>query len=317
LPPIDDPNYLNREQHFADAGIYRISETQALVQTVDFFTPIVDDPYDFGRIAAANALSDVYAMGGKPLTALNIICFPLSCQPLSVMEKILRGGYDKIIEAGAVLVGGHSVEDNEPKYGLSVTGIVEVDKLVTGSGARPGDCLVLTKPIGTGIISTAVKGDMISAGEAAVVTEGMAALSAVPAAEMLKVGPSACTDITGFSLLGHLHEMLVSSGVSAELSFQKVPLYPLVKDMAGMGMIPGGAYRNLDYIKAKLSWQGNPDQMDDALIILADPQTSGGLLVALPEKSLQDYLNALKEKGTNGHFIGRITEGLPGTITII
>jgi len=256
-------------------------------------------------------------MGGKPLTALNIICFPLSCQPLSVMEKILRGGYDIIIEAGAVLVGGHSVEDNEPKYGLSVTGIVEVDKLVTGSGARPGDCLVLTKPIGTGIISTAVKGDMISAGEAAVVTEGMAALSAVPAAEMVKAGATACTDITGFSLLGHLYEMLMSSGVSAELSFQKIPLYPSVKDMAGMGMIPGGAYRNLDYIKANVSWQGSPDEKDDALIILADPQTSGGLLVALPEKNLQDYLKALKEKGTNGHFIGRITDGSPGTIAII
>ena len=317
MPPIDDPNYLNREQHFADAGIYRISDTQALVQTVDFFTPIVDDPYDFGRIAAANALSDVYAMGGKPLTALNIICFPVSCHPLSIMEKILRGGYDKIIEAGAVLVGGHSVEDNEPKYGLSVTGIVEVDKLVTGSGARPGDCLVLTKPIGTGIISTAVKGKMISAGEAAVVTEGMATLSAVPAAEMVKAGATACTDITGFSLLGHLHEMLLSSGVSAELNFQMIPLYPSVKDMAGMGMIPGGAYRNLDYIKANVLWQGSPDEKDDALIILADPQTSGGLLVALPETKLQDYLNALKEKGADGHFIGRIIDGSPGTITIV
>ena len=233
------------------------------------------------------------------------------------MEKILRGGYDNIIEAGAVLVGGHSVEDNEPKYGLSVTGMVDVDKLVTGSGARPGDCLVLTKPIGTGIISTAVKGEMISAGEAAVVTEGMAALSAVPAAEMIKAGATACTDITGFSLLGHLYEMLLSSGVSAELSFQKIPLYPSVKDMAGMGMIPGGAYRNLDYIKAHVSWQGSPDEQDDGLIILADPQTSGGLLVALPEKNLQDYLTALEEKGANGHFIGRIIDGSPGTITIV
>lgn len=316
MPPIDDPNYLNREQHFADAGIYRISETQALVQTVDFFTPIVDDPYDFGRIAAANALSDVYAMGGKPLTALNIICFPVSCQPLSVMEKILRGGYDKIIEAGAVLVGGHSVEDNEPKYGLSVTGIVEVDKLVTGSGARPGDCLVLTKPIGTGIISTAVKGEMISAADAADVTEGMAALSALPALEMVKAGATACTDITGFSLLGHLHEMLISSEVSAELSFEKIPLYPHVKDMVGMGMIPGGAYRNLDYIKANVSWQGRSEQKDDALIILADPQTSGGLLVALPETNLQGYLDALKEQGANSYFIGRITGRSAGTITI-
>ncbi len=255
-------------------------------------------------------------MGGKPLTALNIICFPVSCQPLSVMEKILRGGYDKIIEAGAVLVGGHSVEDNEPKYGLSVTGIVEVDKLITGSGARPGDCLVLTKPIGTGIISTAVKGEMISAAEVSDVTEGMAALSALPAIEMVKAGATACTDITGFSLLGHLHEMLLSSGVSAELYFESIPLYPHVKDMVGMGMIPGGAYRNLDYIKAKVAWQGSPDQRDDALIVLADPQTSGGLLVALHESNLQNYINALKAKGASGHFIGRITEGSPGTITV-
>ncbi len=317
MPPIDDPNYLNREQHFADAGIYRISETRALVQTVDFFTPIVDDPYDFGRIAAANALSDVYAMGGRPLTALNIICFPVSCQPLSIMEKILRGGYDKIIEAGAVLVGGHSVEDSEPKYGLSVTGLVDVEKMVTGSGARPGDCLVLTKPVGTGIISTAVKGDMISAGEAAVVTEGMAALSAVPAAEMIKAGATACTDITGFSLLGHLHELLLSSQCAAELQYKDVPLYPSVKEMVAMGMVPGGAYRNLDYVLPHIAWQGHSDDKDDALIILADPQTSGGLLVALPEEKLGGYLEALHGSGAKGHYIGRIVAGSPGMITVI
>lgn len=256
-------------------------------------------------------------MGGKPLTALNIICFPVSCQPLSIMEEILRGGYDKIIEAGAVLVGGHSVEDNEPKYGLSITGLVDLDKLVTGSGARAGDCLVLTKPIGTGIISTAVKGEIITADEAAEVIEGMAVLNAVSASEMVKFGATACTDITGFGLLGHLHEMLLSSGVSAELNFQKIPLYPSVKDMAAMGMIPAGAYRNLDYIKAHVSWQGRFDQKDDALIILADPQTSGGLLVALPEANLQEYLTSLKEKNADGCLIGRIIEGSPGAITIV
>lgn len=255
-------------------------------------------------------------MGGRPLTALNIICFPVACQPLEIMESILRGGYDKIIEAGAVLVGGHSVEDPEPKYGLSVTGLVDIDQLVTGSGAQPGDCLVLTKPLGTGIIATAVKGDMIPAEEAASVTKGMAALSAPASEAMVKVGVSACTDITGFSLLGHLYELLLSSQCSAELDYNAVPFYPSVKDMVAMGMLPGGAYRNLDYMRPHLTWQGSPREKEDALITLADPQTSGGLLVALPAAKLNQYLAALEERGAAGHLIGRITEGFPGQIKI-
>ena len=317
MPLLDDPNYLNREQHFSDAGIYRISEQQALVQTVDFFTPIVDDPYTFGQIAAANALSDVYAMGGKPLTALNIICFPVSCHPLEVMEAILLGGYDKVIEAGAVVVGGHSIEDPEPKYGLSVTGIVDIDKLITGKGAVPGDILVLTKPIGTGIIATAIKGDMLSEKGASIFVKGMAALNAAASEAMLEVGISACTDVTGFSLLGHLHEMLVSSNVGAEIDHRKVPLYPAVRDMVAMGMIPGGAYRNLEYIKPHISWQGAADEKDDALIILADPQTSGGLLVAVSAEKADRYLSDLNKRGASGSIIGRITAAAPGNIVII
>lgn len=316
LPKFDDPNYLNREQHFSDAGIYRISETHALVQTVDFFTPIVDDPYLFGQIAAANALSDVYAMGGKPLTALNIICFPTSCQPLEIMETILRGGYDKVKEAGAVVVGGHSIEDPEPKYGLSVTGLVEIKRLITGSAARPGDLLVLTKPLGTGIINTAVKGEMIAEKEADLVVRTMAVLNAAASEAMLDNGILACTDITGFSLLGHLHEMLISSSVSAVLEYDKIPLYPRVEEMATMGMIPAGAYRNLDYLLPHINWQGPAEAKNDALIVMADPQTSGGLLVAVAPGKIDSFLAALQTRKTLGQVIGRITDGSENSITI-
>jgi selenide, water dikinase len=287
-----------------------------LVQTVDFFTPIVDDPYMFGQIAAANALSDVYAMGGKPLTALNIICFPSSCQPLKVMETILRGGYDKVKEAGAVIVGGHSIDDPEPKYGLSVTGLVEIDKLVTGGGARPGDLLVLSKPLGTGIINTAVKGNIINEGDADEIIKSMATLNAAASAAMIESGITACTDITGFSLLGHLHEMLLSSKVSAVIEHEKIPLYPRVNEMVAMGMIPGGAYRNLEYMMPHVNWEGADEIKDDILIIMADPQTSGGLLFAVaPEKS-DAFLKTLKAKNTLGQVIGRIIKGIDATITI-
>ena len=287
------------------------------MQTVDFFTPIVDDPYTFGQVAAANALSDVYAMGGKPLTALNIICFPVSCQPLEIMEEILKGGYDKVIEAGAVVVGGHSIEDPEPKYGLSVTGIVDIDKLITGSGALPGDILVLTKPLGTGIIATAVKGGMIAEKDAPEFVKGMATLNAAASAAMVEVGISACTDVTGFSLLGHLYEMLISSKVSAEIDHSKVPLYPAVHDMVAMGMIPGGAYRNLDYMKPHINWQGAAAEKDDALIILSDPQTSGGLLVAVPAEKIDRYLSDLNKRGASGSIIGRITAATTGNIVVV
>lgn len=316
LPEFDDPNYLNREQHFSDAGVYKISATHALVQTVDFFTPIVDDPYMFGQVAAANALSDVYAMGGKPLTALNIICFPTSCQPLEIMENILRGGHDKVREAGAVVVGGHSIEDPEPKYGLSVTGLVEINKLISSSAANPGDLLVLTKPIGTGIINTAVKGNMITESDADTVIHSMAALNAAASAVMVETGVIACTDITGFSLLGHLYEMLVSSSVSAELEYERIPLYPKLEEMAATGMIPGGAYRNLEYMLPHIRWIGPAEKKDDALIIMADPQTSGGLLASVPPSVIDKFISDLEAKNIQGRIIGRITKNPENTITI-
>lgn len=287
------------------------------MQTVDFFTPIVDDPFTFGQIAAANALSDVYAMGGKPLTALNIICFPVSCHPLEIMEEILRGGYDKVKEAGAVVVGGHSIEDKEPKYGLSVTGLVEIAKLITAGGARPGDRLVLSKPIGSGIIATAIKGEMLTEKEAQQFTAGMSQLNAAASEAMLEVGVSACTDITGFSLLGHLHEMLLESALGAEIEYHRVPLYPMVKEMTASGMVPAGAYRNLGYMRSHIAWAGPADLEDDTLIILADPQTSGGLLTALPEEKLELYLEALAKRGVNGSPIGTIIAGEPGKIKIL
>jgi len=286
------------------------------VQTVDFFTPIVDDPYTFGQIAAANALSDVYAMGGEPLTALNIICFPVSCHPLEIMESILRGGYDKVNEARAVVVGGHSVEDPEPKYGLAVTGLVDPGKLVTGGGARPGDCLVLTKPLGTGIIATALKGEVLEEKEAEEAINGMAALNAGASAAMLEAGVSACTDITGFSFLGHLREVLLSSGVGAEIEYSKVPFYAAVKDMAAIGMIPAGAYRNLEYIQSSVDWRGPEDQKDDALITLADPQTSGGLLISTAEEKLELLQNAFGRQNQNWHIVGRIIEAPVGGIVL-
>ncbi len=286
------------------------------MQTVDFFTPIVDDPYTFGQIAAANSLSDVYAMGAKPLTALNIICFPASCHPLSLMEEILRGGYDKVKEAGAVILGGHSIEDNEPKYGLAVTGLVRIDRLITSGGACPDDLLVLTKPIGTGILATAIKGGLLNEAQAATAIRGMATLNAAASRVMCDLGVSACTDITGFSLLGHLHEMLMESGVSAELDYQAVPLYPQTEEMAAQGMIPAGAYRNLDYIRQHLQWSGSAGGSEDKMIILADPQTSGGLLVALSQDKVEKYLAELAKLGGEGRVIGRITADQSGKISI-
>jgi len=316
LPVLDDPNYLNREQHFADAGIYRISGNQALVQSIDFFTPIVDDPYTFGQIAAANSFSDLYAMGAKPLTALNVICFPASCQPLEVMEEILRGGYDKVIEAEAAVIGGHSLEDPEPKYGLAVTGLVDPGEIVEGGGASPGDNLVLTKPLGTGIITTAVKGDLIEEQDYAEAVMGMAALNDSAADAMLEVGVSACTDITGFGFLGHLQEMLLSSNTGAEIDHSKVPLYPKAAEMAAMGMIPAGAYRNLEYIRPYVEWCGDKEKESDALIILADPQTSGGLLVAVSPGKTERYMQALQNRGVQSSPVGRITGDKAGSIKV-
>lgn len=279
-----------------DAGVYRLTDDLAIVQTVDFFTPVVDDPCTFGQIAAANALSDVYAMGGRPLTAMNIVCFPRDTLEISVLREILRGGIDKLREAGVVLVGGHSVDDVELKYGLSVTGTVHPKRVLTKGGARPGDALILTKPVGTGIINTAVKGGMAGEVAAGAVARSMATLNKAAAEVMLEVGVNACTDITGFGLLGHACEMIQDSQVGLRIHSAAVPLFPETVEMARMGMVPGGTYRNKEF-RAKMV--DSPGIGEVVLDILFDPQTSGGLFMAVDAGKSGLMLARLKEAGVS------------------
>ncbi len=277
-----------------DAGVYKLTDDLAIVQTVDFFTPIVDDPYMFGQIAVANALSDVYAMGGKPLTAMNIVCFPIKTLDISVLRDILRGGIDKLREAGVVLVGGHSVDDTELKYGLSVTGTVHPKKVLTKGGARPGDQLILTKRIGTGIITTAAKGRLASEKAVETVAQSMAALNKTASEVMLQIGVNACTDITGFGLLGHACEMIQDSEVGFKIRSVSVPVFPETLSLARMGMIPGGTYRNKEFRAKMVDAVGIGDVMMD---ILFDPQTSGGLFMSVSPDKAGLLLSALKEAG--------------------
>lgn len=278
-----------------DAAVFQLDGDTALVHTVDFFTPIVDDPYLFGQIAAANALSDIYAMGGVPLSAMNIVCFPCSLG-MEVLADILRGGLDKVREAGAVLVGGHTVEDEEPKYGLAVTGKVHPGRVLTSRGAAPGDSLVLTKPLGTGILATALKGDFLREDEMEDALRGMAELNARAAAAALAAGARACTDVTGFGLLGHLLNMLPEEGLSCEVAASSLPVYARVREMASMGMVPAGSYRNRDFLQDKVELAPGIDDVERD--ILFDPQTSGGLLVALPPEGLPVFAAHMQEDAT-------------------
>ncbi len=315
LPLSRDPAFLNRDQHFPDAGIYQISEQTALVQTVDFFTPVVNDPYLFGQIAAANALSDIYAAGGRPITALNIICFPCHKLPLEIMAEILRGGADKVQEAGAVVVGGHSIEDSEPKYGLAVTGLIPTDTLRLKNQARPGDCLVLTKPLGTGILTTALKAGVVTESEIAETLQGMSTLNAAAAEAFAEANVSACTDITGFGLLGHLHEMVVSAGAGAHLNIDGIGYYSGALEMADQGFIPGGAYRNRDYYRPSVLVEKK--NLGEQLLLLAAPETSGGLLMAVVPEDLSKLLVSLSKKKVNAQHIGEITAQPEGKITLV
>jgi len=301
---------------FDDAGVYKISPELALVQTVDFFTPVVDDPYLYGQIAAANALSDVYAMGGKPLTVLNVACFSCSLNP-AILAEILKGGAQKIKEAGAVLVGGHTVTDNEIKYGLSVTGTVDPQKVVTNSGAKSGDVLILTKPIGTGIITTSFKFDLIGdegLHEAAVV---MSTLNKVASELMQKIGVNACTDITGFGLLGHSYELAAGSGVGIKIYCSKVRLMKNVIELIEKGSVPGGAYSNMNYFG---QWINFDDSISKAnRISLFDPQTSGGLLISVPAEKAHELLKELHENLVEwAETIGEIVEeGSQGNVITV
>ncbi len=306
LPQSADPRLLVGTSTADDAGVYLLDDNTALILTVDFFTPVVDDPYTFGLIAAANALSDVYAMGGRPLSALNIVAFPACELDGDTLPAILRGGYDKVTEAGAVIAGGHTIDDPQPKYGLSVTGIVHPQKIWTNAGARPGDALVLTKPLGTGILVTAAKADMFPAGVAAAV-ENMATLNAKAAAAAAGFPIHACTDVTGFGLLGHLFEMAGAAGVRAEIDSAALPLLPDAAEAAAMGFVPGGAYRNRDYLTAVSFADSVPVPVRD---LCFDPQTSGGLLFALPSAEAGALVAALRHAGVRqaaviGHILAQ------------
>jgi selenide,water dikinase len=278
-----------------DAGIYKISDDLALIQTVDFFTPIVDDPYWFGQIAAANALSDVYAMGGTPKTAMNLVAFPVKQMDISVLRQIIQGGIDKLTEAGVVLIGGHSIEDKELKYGLSVTGIVRPAKVLTKKNLRPKDRLVLTKPLGTGIVNTAIKAGMASADLTDKATRLMASLNRDAADIMSRFDVHACTDVTGFGLIGHLAEMVCGSGMSVRIFSDQVPMIPEALEFAAMGLIPAGAYKNREFRESMINFDDTVGRSRQD--ILVDPQTSGGLLIGIGIDHANMLVKALKDAG--------------------
>ena len=292
-----DSNVIVGLEKADDAGVYKVSDDLAIIQTVDFFTPIVDDPYGFGQIAAANALSDVYAMGGIPKTAMNLVAFPLKDMDISVLRQIIQGGLDKMREAGVVLVGGHSVEDKELKYGLSVMGFIHPDRVLTKKNLQVGDRLILTKPLGTGIINTAIKGGLASKEITDTVTRLMAKLNK-DAAEIMEDYPvHACTDITGFGFLGHIAEMVVDSGAGIRIHTDSVPILPQTLDYAGLGLLPAGAYKNREFFERRVDFAPRVD----ALIqdVLFDPQTSGGLLICVEGNRADDLLQTLRQKGVH------------------
>jgi selenide,water dikinase len=295
-----DPRILVGRETFDDAGVFRLSDDLALVQTVDFFAPIVDDPYEFGQIAAANALSDVYAMGGEPLTALGIVAFPVGALPLEVLTEILRGGQDKVHEAGATVIGGHSIVDEELKYGLAVTGQVHPDRMLTNAGARAGDRLVLTKPLGTGFVTTGVKRGLMTREQADETIASMRTLNRDAARAALALGATSGTDVTGFGLLGHASHIARASGVSLRFHVASMPVLPGAEAAWRAGATPGGAERNDAWLRDVTDW-GPTEPFRRALVI--DPQTSGGLLVSLPADRVDDYL----ERVSTAVVVGDVT----------
>lgn len=286
-----------------DAGVFKLNSEQAIIQTLDFFTPMVDDPYLFGQIAAVNALNDVYAMGGTPLLAMNIVCFP-ACEDLKVLQSILAGGLSKIVEAGALLVGGHTIDDNEPKYGLAVTGLVHPDRVLDNAGARPGDLLYLSKPVGNGILATAIKAEMISDSSYQEASKWMSSLNQAAAQGLSRVKVHALTDVTGFGLVGHLYEMAAASQVTVEIYADRVPLMEGALEYARMGLIPGGAYKNRSYLQDK--YHGMKDVDPAILDILFSPETSGGLLIAVPAHQADQLSQAMEELQCSNFLVGKV-----------
>ena len=315
MPVIDDPNLLVGLERADDAGVYKLSDELAIIQTIDFITPIVDDPYTFGQIAAANALSDVYAMGGRPLTAMNVVCFPIKSQDISTLGEILRGGWDKMQEAGVTLVGGHSVEDDELKYGLSVSGVVHPSKIITKDGAKVGDKLLLTKPLGTGLVSTALKGGIAEKKAMDRAAGVMATLNKTASELMLESGVHACTDITGFGLLGHASGMIEDGPLGMEIRLSSIPLLPEAMEFAQMGLVPAGTQRNREF-RSNMIEMAN-EISDDIMNILFDPQTSGGLLIAIAAENAEGLLQELHRHGVaDAAIVGEILAEPKGKIVI-
>jgi selenide, water dikinase len=297
-----DKNLIVGVETSDDAAVYKINDEMAIIQTLDFFTPVVDDPYTFGQIAAANSLSDIYAMGGKPTLALNIVCFP-TCIPIDILGEILKGGADKVIEAGAITIGGHSVDDNEPKYGLSVTGFVHPDKVLKNYGCKLGDVLILTKPLGVGIINTAFKGGLASAAAYNQAVKVMTTLNKYAGEIIAAHKINACTDVTGFGIMGHCFEMAEASKVTLKLSKDKIPYIKEAKDYAEMGLVPAGSYKNRDYVKGKYELRNVLPWMED---IIFDPQTSGGLLVSTSKEEAQKLMEQLSNLELKSEIIGEV-----------
>lgn len=304
VPGIHDPNVLVDAATKDDAAVYRLAPDRALVVTVDFFTPIVDDPADWGAIAAANSLSDVYAMGGKPIFALNLVGWPRDKVPMSVLGEVMRGAQEVLAEAGCLTLGGHSIDDPEPKFGMVVVGDVHPDKMLTNSGARPGDLLVLTKPLGTGILTTALKKGIIDEQELAPAVAVMRALNDGAARAALANGVTAATDVTGYGLIGHLHNIVLGSSVGARIDVSRLPLLAGAMELATQGSVPGGTRRNLDTIPV----QFGDDVSAVERVLCADAQTSGGLLLSVPEERIRSLIEALRTAGTPAYrVIGEIT----------
>jgi selenide,water dikinase len=314
LPRSTDPNLLVGPETSDDAGVYRLADNLALLNTVDFFPPIVDDPYTYGQVAAANALSDIYAMGGRPITALNLVAFPREGLALEVLHKILRGGADKLEEAGVALVGGHTVADQEVKYGMAITGLVDPARLIRNSGAQPGDRLILTKPIGVGIITTALKQERAEAALVERVAAVMRQLNRAAAETMLQYDTHACTDITGYGVLGHALEMARASSMHLRIEHQKVPHFPEALKLCASGIRSNGLLSNRSVFSESVRFDDAVPEMWRELLF--DPQTSGGLLIVLPEAEAPHLLQQLHENGIDASPIGCVTERGTGEIFV-
>ncbi len=316
LPEYPNERVLVGPKTFADAGIYKISEELATVSTLDFFTPVVNNPYDYGQVAAANALSDVYAMGGKPITAMNILCYPLKLLNRDILVEILKGGADKVNEAGAVIIGGHTLQDTEIKYGLSVTGTIHPDKIVTNAGARAGDVLVLTKPLGTGLIISAIKAKKATEEHVNLITRSMTLLNRTASEVMLEVGVNACTDITGFGLIGHAYEMAEASMAALTFFAGRIPIFDGCERYVKMGLIPGVSKLSKKYLKDAVRIDS---RVRESLIdVLFDAQTSGGLLISLPKQKADTLCTKLKEKGVmTADIVGEVHEREAVSIIVV